>query len=77
MPHEIVNGNDARRQRTRQALVDSAAHLFDVTGYAATTVAEIVQAAKASERTFYVHFPTKEDLLFAHVQDFTDLVTMP
>lgn len=36
-------------------------------------MAEIAQAAKVSERTFYVHFPAKEDLLFAHVQDFTDL----
>lgn len=73
MPDQIVNGNDARRQRTRRALVDSAARLFDVKGYAATTVAEIAQAAKVSERTFYVHFPAKEDLVFAHVQDFTDL----
>ncbi|WP_251151662.1 TetR/AcrR family transcriptional regulator [Cellulosimicrobium sp. Marseille-Q4280] len=73
MTQRAADGNDARRQRTRRALLDSATSLFEVKGYAATTVVEIARGAKVSERTFYVHFPSKEDVLFAHVQDFTTL----
>lgn len=73
MSRIIENGHEARRRRTRQALLDSALHLFGSQGYSETTVAEIVRRAGVSERTFYVHFPAKEDLLFSHVQDFAEL----
>lgn len=67
------NGHEARRRRTRRAILASAARLFDAHGYRATTVADIAHCAGVSERTFYVHFAAKEDLLFAHVQDFTEM----
>ncbi|MCM3658110.1 TetR/AcrR family transcriptional regulator [Agromyces mediolanus] len=73
MPQAQGNGHDARRRRTHQALRDSASQLFEANGYEATTVAEIARRAQVSERTFYVHFPSKEDLLFAHVEDFAAL----
>jgi AcrR family transcriptional regulator len=73
MPQPRVNGHEARRRRTRQSLRDSASALFDAHGYEATTVADIAGHARVSERTFYVHFRSKEDLLFAHVQDFAIL----
>lgn len=67
------NGHDARRRRTHEAILASAARLFEVQGFAGTTVAEVARAAKVSERTFYLHFPTKEDLLFDHVHGFAEL----
>lgn len=67
------NGHEARRRRTREAVLASASELFHAQGYDATTVAEIARRANVSERTFYVHFPAKEDVLFAHVDDFTAL----
>lgn len=73
MPHAQQNGHEARRRRTHQALRDSASRLFEIHGYEATTVAAIARHAQVSERTFYVHFPSKEDLLFAHVDDFAAL----
>lgn len=73
MPHAQENGHQARRRRTHQALRESASQLFEIHGYEATTVAEIARHAQVSERTFYVHFPSKEDLLFAHVHDFATL----
>lgn len=73
MPQGPTNGHDARRRRTYDALRESASHLFEVHGYEATTVAEICRHAQVSERTFFVHFPSKEDVLFAHVHDFTAL----
>ncbi|QJW36752.1 TetR/AcrR family transcriptional regulator [Cellulosimicrobium protaetiae] len=67
------NGHDARRRRTHEAILASAARLFEAQGFAGTTVAEVARAADVSERTFYLHFPTKEDLLFDHVHGFTEL----
>ncbi|WP_051799892.1 TetR/AcrR family transcriptional regulator [Catenuloplanes japonicus] len=37
-------------------------------GYAATTIADIVAAARVSKRTFYEHFPDKEACLLATYQ---------
>lgn len=50
---------------TRERLVEAAIDLFTVHGYAATTVDEIAQRAGVSPRTFFRHFPDKEEVLFA------------
>ena len=73
MPAPRANGHEARRELTRRAIVDSAVELFDTLGYDRTTVALIARGAHVSERTVYGHFPTKEDLLFAHAREFADL----
>ncbi|MDP9797509.1 AcrR family transcriptional regulator [Catenuloplanes nepalensis] len=41
-------------------------------GYAATTIADIVAAARVSKRTFYEHFPDKEACLLATYQASAD-----
>jgi AcrR family transcriptional regulator len=51
--------------RTRDRLVESALELFGATGYSATTVDDIAAAAGVSARTFFRHFPDKEEVLFA------------
>lgn len=59
--------SDGRRERkkqaTRHALVAAAVRLFTERGYDATSVADIAEAADVSKRTFFLHFPTKEDVL--------------
>jgi AcrR family transcriptional regulator len=55
---------DRKRERTRQALVDAAADLFDRRGYDQTTVADIAAAADIGTRTFFSYFASKEALLF-------------
>ena len=41
-------------------------------GYAATTIADIVAAARVSKRTFYEHFPDKEACLLATYRESGD-----
>lgn len=57
---------ERKKQRTRDALVCAAVRLFEQNGYEQTTVAEIAAAAEVSTRTFFLHFPAKEDVLFAN-----------
>lgn len=54
-----------KKQRSRAALVDAALRLFAEQGYERTTVAQIAAAAELSTRTFFLHFASKDDVLFA------------
>ena len=55
---------ERKRLRTRQALIDAAAKLFELHGYDGTTIADIAAAADISTRTFFSYFASKEDVLF-------------
>ncbi|MDA0638121.1 helix-turn-helix domain containing protein [Nonomuraea sp. MCN248] len=57
---------EAKKERTREALVEAAVRLFEENGYERTTVAQIAAAAQLSTRTFFLHFATKEDVLLAN-----------
>ncbi|QVQ52460.1 TetR/AcrR family transcriptional regulator [Spiractinospora alimapuensis] len=69
---------ERKKRRTRVALIDAGLQLFDERGFEATTVADICAAADVAPATFYKHFPTKEDLVFANqpyrLEVFRDLV---
>jgi AcrR family transcriptional regulator len=56
---------ERKKQQTRQALLDAAVKLFQDKGYEQTTTAEIAAAADVASRTFFLHFPAKEDVLLA------------
>jgi AcrR family transcriptional regulator len=63
-----------RKQATRRALQEAALLLFAEQGYEETSLAQIAKLAGVSVRTFTVHFPTKEDVLFTSAQQgFADL----
>jgi len=49
-----------RSEETRSRILEVATQLFSKTGYDATGVAEICQAAGVSKGAFYHHFPTKQ-----------------
>ena len=50
-------------RRTRAQIRDAAARLFVRQGYAGTTMRQIAEEAEVSERTTYLAFPSKLDLL--------------
>lgn len=56
---------DRKRARTRQAILDAAADLFERRGYDGTTIADIAEAAEIGTRTFFSYFAGKEELLFS------------
>lgn len=56
---------DRKKQLTRSSIQQAALELFARDGYRDTTIAAIAEAADVAPRTVTVHFPTKEDLLFA------------
>jgi AcrR family transcriptional regulator len=49
-----------RSEETRNHILEAATQLFSKTGYDATGVAEICQAAGVSKGAFYHHFPTTQ-----------------
>lgn len=61
--------SDGRRERkkaqTRARIQDAALDLFASQGYRETTIAQIAARADVATRTVTLHFPAKDDLLFA------------
>ncbi|MEU8792974.1 TetR/AcrR family transcriptional regulator [Streptomyces sp. NPDC048643] len=51
-----------RAVRTREALIEAAAHLFDRDGYEVTSLAAVTAKAQVSAGALYFHFATKADL---------------
>jgi AcrR family transcriptional regulator len=56
---------ERKKRRTRDALLHAALDLFTTQGYDETTVDEIVDAVEVSQRTFFRHFASKEETVFA------------
>lgn len=62
---ETATRHERRKQRTRAQIRETAWELFAAQGYDATTIKAIADAADVAPRTVTMHFPAKDDLLFA------------
>ncbi|MEV6342717.1 helix-turn-helix domain-containing protein [Actinoplanes sp. NPDC051851] len=65
----MANLRAVQKQMTRRLLLDHALALFQERGYAATTIDEIAAAAGTTRTTFYLHFPSKAQLMRALMTD--------
>lgn len=59
----------ARRERTRQQLLDAAAHVFARRGYHGATLDEIAAQAGLTKGAVYYNFSSKEDLFLSLLQE--------
>ena len=70
----------AARERTRQALLDTALRLFTERGYIGVRVEDIAKEAGVSRATFYKHFAERDEILaslFDRLLGNTSDVAMP
>ena len=56
---------ERKKQRTRQAIVETATRLFAEQGYAETTLAEVADEAEVALSTIFNYFHGKPDIVFA------------
>jgi AcrR family transcriptional regulator len=62
-PHGLSTEQVADHQRER--LIEAMVQLAGEHGFAATPVADLIERARVSRKTFYAHFANREDLLLA------------
>jgi AcrR family transcriptional regulator len=57
---------ERKKERTRQEIYRAAMELFVARGFDDVTVEDICHAADVAKGTFFLHFPTKDALLFEY-----------
>jgi TetR/AcrR family transcriptional regulator, fatty acid metabolism regulator protein len=62
------------QRNTRERIMDAALDIFSRKGYYDTRMDEIVEEASTSKGSIYFHFPNKEKLFLALVDQFADLL---
>jgi AcrR family transcriptional regulator len=62
------------RGRTRESILSASLDLFAKRGYSATTTEQIAKKAKVSKGLIFSHFDTKQDILFAIVDEQFDRI---
>lgn len=69
-----MNEQVAESKSTRERILDAAMGLFSAKGFHDTKLDEIVAQASVSKGSIYFHFPNKEKLFIALVDQFADLI---
>lgn len=65
---------DEKTQSTRRRILEAAIQVFASKGYHNTRVDEIVDVSHTSKGSIYFHFPSKEDIFLALVDEFAALL---
>lgn len=71
-PPARLSQRSAQKRATREALAEAAVRLFADRGFDETTVGEIAAEAGVTERTFFLHFPTKQAAAFPDHQEYLE-----
>jgi AcrR family transcriptional regulator len=69
-----MNVQKDETRSTRDRILDAALNIFASKGYYDTRMDEIVEASDTSKGAIYFHFPNKERLFLALVDQFADLI---
>lgn len=59
-------------EKTRQKILDEAAHLFRTKGFGATSINDLLEASGVTKGSLYFHFPGKDDLALAYLRQAGD-----
>ena len=63
MKSAAAEPGDSKSQRTRSRILDAAAHVLSVKGYAGTRLADVAEYAQLQAPAIYYYFPSREDLI--------------
>ncbi|MFJ8535970.1 ScbR family autoregulator-binding transcription factor [Streptomyces sp. NPDC093591] len=66
-----------RAIRTRKVILEAAGAVFDEHGYTATTIAMVLERAEVTKGALYFHFPSKESLAQAVLDEQLSLGAVP
>lgn len=69
-----MNEREGESRSTRERILDAAMNIFSAKGFHDTKLDEIVAAASISKGSIYFHFPNKEKLFIALVDQFADVI---
>lgn len=64
-----MSRTERRKAETRKRIIDTAMELFNQQGFDETTVDQIAIEADVAKGTIYNHFPEKEAIINAHIQE--------
>lgn len=65
-----------QKEKTRAGLIEQAESLFSAKGISHTTTADIAKSLQVSHGTLFVHFPTRDDLIKAVVEEFGERLSV-
>ncbi|MBZ0279230.1 MAG: TetR/AcrR family transcriptional regulator [Anaerolineae bacterium] len=68
----MTNSKNEIKPSARQIILETAADLFFREGFRAVGVDTIIKQADIAKMTLYRHFPSKDDLIVAYLQDTND-----
>jgi len=71
----MIDKNDRRSRRTRQALGDALVELMVEKGYEAISVMDIIERANVGRSTFYSHYADKEELFVSQLDRLVELLS--
>ena len=69
-----MDGSPSGSPSTRERILDAAMNIFSAKGFHDTKLDEIVAEASISKGSIYFHFPNKERLFIALVDQFADVI---
>jgi AcrR family transcriptional regulator len=65
----VAGRRERKKQRTRDEIIRAAMEQFYERGFDGATIAGIAEAADVAARTFWLHFPSKEAVVFSELDD--------